>query len=323
MNIGDKVRLLHGKESGIVTRLLSGDLIEIEIEEGFKIPVQRRELALVSPEEAIRFKPGTPASAQLAPQRKQNPSTEIVANKGLYLAFVPLNDRELAQHVINNTDWDVPFALSAGSEPHLRGLATGVLKSRTAQKIQDLAVKDFETWGVFTFQALFSRGAFLTARPPLEKRLRFRINSFFNSKQKAPVLGQDAHLFQLDAEEVAPREMVEQLVEKRFEPAPTSAPVSLPPKPTETIDLHIEKLSKQALMMSPGEMLEVQLKTFETQLENAIAHAMPEIIFIHGIGNHTLRDELHRRLGKHPQVKFFQDAQKEKFGYGATRVSLK
>lgn len=320
MNIGDKVRLLHGKEEGIVTRMLPGDLVEIEIEEGFKIPVQRRELALVSPEEALRFKPGSATGpAPLAPQRKQ--TAEIVANKGLYLAFVPLNDRELAQHVINNTDWDVPFVLSAGSEPHLRGLATGVLKSRTAQKIQDLAVKDFDSWGVFTFQALFSRGAFMSARPPLEKRLRFRMNSFFNSKQTAPVLGKDAHLFQLDAEEAAPRELVEKLVEKRFEPALLPA-VALPLKPTATVDLHIEKLAKEALMMGPPEMLEIQLKTFEIQLENAIAHAMTEITFIHGVGNGVLRDELHRRLGKNPQVKFFQDAQKEKFGYGATRVSL-
>lgn len=321
MNIGDKVRLLRGKEEGIVTRFLPGDVVEIEIEEGFKIPVQRRELALVSPEEALRFKAGP---APLEAQRKQ-PSAEIVANKGLYLAFVPLNDREVAQHVVNNTDWDVPFALTAGTEPHLRGLAAGVLKPRTAQKIQDLAMKDFENWGAFTFQALFSRGAFLAQRPPLEKRLRFRMNSFFKSKQKAPVLGKDAHLYQLDGDDEAPRTMVEQLVEKKFEPAaaPTPAPTATVPKPTPTVDLHAEKLTNDVLAMNAPDILELQLKTFETQLENAIAHGLPDITFIHGVGHHTLRNELHRRLGKHPHVQFFQDAQKEKFGFGATKVVLK
>jgi len=321
MNIGDKVRLLRGKEEGIVTRFLPGDVVEIEIEEGFKIPVQRRELAVVSPEEALRFKSGP---VPLEPQRRP-PPPEIIANKGLYLAFVPLNDREVAQHVINNTDWDVPFALTAGTEPHLRGLAAGVLKPRTAQKIQDLAMKEFENWGAFTFQALFSRGAFLTKRPPLEKRLRFRMNSFFKSKQKAPVLGKDAHLYQLDGDEEAPRALVEQLVEKKFEPvaAPAPAPVAVVPKPAPAVDLHAEKLTPDVLKLNPAEILELQLNTFETQLENAIAHGLADITFIHGVGHHTLRNELHRRLGKHPHVKFFEDAQKEKFGFGATKVVLK
>ncbi len=42
MNIGDRVRLIHGSEEGIVTKLLPHDTVEVEIEEGFKIPVLRR-----------------------------------------------------------------------------------------------------------------------------------------------------------------------------------------------------------------------------------------------------------------------------------------
>lgn len=321
MNIGDKVRLLRGKEAGIITRLLPGDMVELEIEEGFKIPVQRRELALVSPEEAVRFKSLTP----VAEEQRRPTSPEILANQGLYLAFVPLNDRQLAQHLVNNTDWEVPFALTAGTEPHLRGLAAGVLKPRSALKIQDLEIKDFDDWGAFTFQALFSRKAFLTQRPALERRVRFRLNSFFKSKQKAPVLGKDAHLYQLDSDEAAPRERVEELVEKRFESAPAAPPkpAILVPKPAATVDLHIEKLTSDFAGMNAADILALQLKTFETHLENAIAHALPDITFIHGVGHHTLRDALHRRLGKHTHVQFFADAQKEKFGYGATKVVLK
>ena len=119
--------------------------------------------------------------------------------------------------------------------------------------------------------------------------------------------------------------MVEQLVEKRFEPAPTPTPVptTIVPKPTPTVDLHAEKLTTDILALNAAEILELQLSTFETQLENAIAHGFADLTFIHGVGHHTLRNELHRRLGKHPQVKFFEDAQKEKFGFGATKVVLK
>jgi dsDNA-specific endonuclease/ATPase MutS2 len=70
-------------------------------------------------------------------------------------------------------------------------------------------------------------------------------------------------------------------------------------------------------------LLTLQLHTFEKNLENAIASGMSDITFIHGAGSGALRSELHRRLGQHPNVKFFEDAQKQKFGYGATKVTIK
>lgn len=323
MNIGDRVRLLRGREEGIITKILPNDLFEIEIEEGFKIPVQRRELAMVSPEEAIRFKsPAARASvprAGIEPQRSR--TSEIVADQGVYLAFVPLNDRELAQHLVNNTDWDLPFSLSAGTEPHLRGLATGVLKARTSQKIQDLAVKDFEGWGTFTLQALYHRAAFLARRAPLERTIRLRAQSFFKNKQRLPVLGKEGYLIQLDdaqsSRPIEPAQLRERMIEG------TPAPAAPPAKAAETVDLHFEKLGADAGNLNPAQVLEVQLRAFEQHFETAIAQGLDAVTFIHGVGNGTLRQELHRRLSKHPNVQFFEDAQKEKFGYGATRVKIK
>ena len=56
MNVGDKVRMLRGKEEGIVTRIIDQKLIEIEIEDGFQIPVLKSEVVLVAQEEANFFK---------------------------------------------------------------------------------------------------------------------------------------------------------------------------------------------------------------------------------------------------------------------------
>ena len=75
--------------------------------------------------------------------------------------------------------------------------------------------------------------------------------------------------------------------------------------------------------MNAAEMLRLQLDTFEKHLDLAVAHGRSEITFIHGIGNGILKSELHKRLGRNKQVASFSDAKKEKFGYGATLVSLK
>jgi dsDNA-specific endonuclease/ATPase MutS2 len=69
--------------------------------------------------------------------------------------------------------------------------------------------------------------------------------------------------------------------------------------------------------------LKIQLAYFNTTLDAAIVHQLPEIVFIHGAGNGILRHELHKLLSKNNKIQTFMDARKEKFGYGATKAILK
>jgi dsDNA-specific endonuclease/ATPase MutS2 len=94
-------------------------------------------------------------------------------------------------------------------------------------------------------------------------------------------------------------------------------------KPAREIDLHIEKLRDDHEFLNSAEMLKIQLEYFNKALDSAIVHQLPDIVFIHGAGNGTLRHEIQKVLSKHNKVQTFMDANKEKFGYGATRVMLK
>ena len=174
-------------------------------------------------------------------------------------------------------------------------------------------------------------------REPLIKRVRYRANSFFNSKQQAPVIEKEAYLLQLDKDEkieVKKPEFItdtkekqntidpDKIKEEMFKQKPSevkSSKVSITPPKIE-VDLHIEAISNDYQKLNSSEIIQLQIKTFEDNLEAAIASGMNEIIFIHGVGNGKLRGEIHRRLSGNPAIKFYQDARKEKFGYGATLV---
>jgi hypothetical protein len=339
MNIGDKVRLLRAKEQGVISRFLPGDMIEIEIEDGFRIPVMRSELVAVSPLEAERllktstFAPQKPAAAT---------APAILSNQGIYLAFVPVNDREYTLHLINNTDWDFPYGLgeesaAPGGGVQFRGIGSGVLKPKSQQKMNDqYEHAKFEEWPTFVVQGLWFRAGKSSLRPPLIKRFKGRASTFFNKKTTVPVLNQPGFLTQLDAEgtesgpqtpssnrpkptTIRPDELKAEMLKPKSETADMSVE-----RPTSVMDLHIEALlPKGTGNRTPSDLLTLQLHTFEKNLENAIASGMSDITFIHGAGSGVLRSELHRRLGQHPNVKFFEDAQKQKFGYGATKVTIK
>ena len=70
-------------------------------------------------------------------------------------------------------------------------------------------------------------------------------------------------------------------------------------------------------------MLEVQLGRFRNELETAIANGTRRIVFIHGIGNGTLKQELRKELSTKYKKYYFQDASFKEYGYGATMVILK
>lgn len=335
MNIGDKVRLIHSKEEGIITRFLKDNVVEVEIEAGFKLPVLRRELAVVSTTEKQFFKPVQPApQTEIAKQKEAKPA--IKADKGVFLAFLPINDKSVAIYLVNNSDWNLPFSLTLNNGRIHVGLIGGILRGKSAQKSNlELEVKDIEEWGSFSFQALYYTDGPFDERALLSKKMRVRSNTWAERKKKAPLLEKEAYLYQLDADEieqpvVKPKEQekklvidVEKLKEGMMEKKQADSLPKTYEKPTQIVDLHIEELTKNHRLMDNAEMLELQINTFLNKFEQAIASGMDEITFIHGVGNGILRQEIQRKLSGHKNVAWFEDAQKEKFGYGATKIKIK
>ena len=319
MNIGDRVRLLRGKEEGIIRKFISDKLVEVEIEDGFSLPVLRSEIVQVAAEESVAFKN---APKQQAKQQPGGTAT-VLADKGIYFAFVQINDQRLSLHFVNNTEFDLAFTLFQEEGTQTNGLQAGLLKPRTEVKVQDVNIQNFEKWGAYLVQVLFYKTGYLSVKEPFVRKLRFRANTFFKSKAPAPVLGGEAFVFQLDQDSVKiePKAILEKMFGEGGQEQVSVNHKTL--TPASEIDLHIEQLSADFSKMNNAQMLELQLRTFEKHLENAIAAGLPDITFIHGVGNGTLKNEIHKRLSKSKEIAFFQDAKKEKFGYGATFVKLK
>lgn len=316
MNIGDKVRLLHSTESGVIVAI-KGAVIEVEIEEGFSIPVAKSEIVLVAAEEAKRF-----GQIEKSGKNMLTPS-EVKSVKGLFFALLPLNDQKFSLHFINNTDWDLPFAIhKQQNQNYHQSIAVGYLQAKTSQRIEDVSLAQLEQWGTYTIQALFAQKSLFQLQEPLLKKVKFRANQLKNM-QEVPILKKNGYLLQIDREEnekIDTQKIEEQLWKQQ---TTTQTAENKLQKPTPEVDLHIESLVKEYKNFSKEDILQYQLQAFEKALDNAIATGMEEIIFIHGVGSGTLKYEIQKHLSKHPHVAYYKDAQKSKFGYGATYVKIK
>ncbi len=91
--------------------------------------------------------------------------------------------------------------------------------------------------------------------------------------------------------------------------------------PKFTVDLHIHHLTDSTKHMTNFDMLNLQLDTARRQLEFAIKKRIPKIVFIHGVGEGILRQELETLFGRYNNVKFY-DADYKTYGIGATEVRI-
>ena len=310
MNIGDKVRFTHGKEQGIIRRKIDERTFEVEIEDGFLIPILKNEIVLVASEEAKKFNPSIKSTTD---------ETTISPTDGVFVAFDPFNDRIYSLLILNDTNNTLLFTVNEKHIATYKGIVSGTLAPRSFTKISEYKLNEFETWPELYVQWLTFSNGNSSYKAPLEKKLKFSAASFHKSKKHSKLINRSAFLFQIDKDaiKIEPTKILEQIEDHMN--APTVLAFS---KPTDEIDLHIEQLVKDHQNMQPHEMLYLQIAHFEKSLENALASGMEQIIFIHGTGNGTLKNEIHKRLSKNKFIKYFKDAKKEKFGYGATLVQL-
>ncbi|MEO9513818.1 MAG: Smr/MutS family protein [Flavobacteriaceae bacterium] len=89
--------------------------------------------------------------------------------------------------------------------------------------------------------------------------------------------------------------------------------------PKMEVDLHINQLVKSTKGLSNFDMLNLQLETAKRQLNFAMDKRIQKVVFIHGVGEGILKEELYFLFKKYENLKFY-DADYQKYGLGATEV---
>jgi hypothetical protein len=297
---------------GFVTRIIDEQMIGVTGEDDFEIPVLASKVTTVHGY--------VPAGAVKEDKAEEPEPIGEFKTSGVYLAVI--NDAKANSvvhfHLVNDTSFHVLATLTTNGQNKFKEEYAGVIAPKSAEKIYSAQMADLQLWPKFVFNIIFSAKQNVAPPVPLVVEEKFKAKDFAGSKKQAPILKQACWLIQLDQPEV----MIdaEKLKESFFTTTEEKTTIE---KPGKEVDLHIEKIRNDHQFISSHEILKIQLDYFHKALDSAIVYQLPEIIFIHGAGNGTLRQEIQKVVSKHPKVQTFMDAQKEKFGYGATKVILK
>ncbi|MFN6946201.1 MAG: Smr/MutS family protein [Cytophagaceae bacterium] len=309
MQPGAKVRFLRGKEEGIVRSIKNGNIVEVEIEDGFVIPVLKSELVVISEDEHSSFQTRESINETITPD-----------NGGIYIAYLPFNDRIFHLYLISEIAEDVLFTVHEQEGEKFKGIGSGSLKINSIVKVADCDMATFDHWNPLVFQMIFLNHQEKELKNPFIKKLNPKASAFYKSKKKIPIINKEGYVFRLDEQKVfIDANQLKEALNEHKESERVQLEILAPPS---EIDLHIEKLTNSYDAMTSGEKLELQLKIFQENIERAIASGMKEIVIIHGIGNGTLKNSIRKNLKNYNQVKSFSDANPGKFGYGATQIKF-
>jgi hypothetical protein len=310
--LGDFVRFVDEKMEGFVTRIIDDQMIGVTGEDEFEIPVLASKVTTVHGYEP---KGSKPTIADEVPV-----TTGEFEKKGIYVGVIAdaKANSVVHFHLVNNTSFHLLAALSTEKQQVFKGEFADAIGPKSAVKIYSAQLADLQVWPKFIFNIIYSTKQNIEPPAPLVVQEKFKAKDFSTTKKNIPLLSEPGWLIRLDEPEMVID--AQKLKESFFESAEEKVVLD---KPVSEVDLHIEKLRDDYQFLQSSEMLNIQLAHFHKALDAAIVHQLPDMVFIHGAGNGTLRNELHKLLGKHPKVQTFMDARKEKFGYGATKVIFK
>ncbi len=306
---GDKVRMLRSSESGIVLRV-SGNIIEIETTDGFTIPVVASDLAKVSSQEAKFFNKEVDTKSD--PEIAFTHFETRIGREAFSLAFEPLNDQQMKAYIINHNTVGFHFVLSVKKEGRYINLTNGKCDKLSEEHLPiDLKMKDFDTWSKWRVQMLFFKEG-EESRDPFQQDIQLKGAKLFKEKQTFGSAQKSGYVLEVNLSKPE-AEKKEDNTNQFFEPYLFDK--------QKTIDLHAAALGIKET--DNALILEEQFKVFLTEFDHGVANDLSEMTVIHGVGNGVLRTKIHKHIATSDNVEWFKDAQKEKFGYGATLIHFK
>jgi hypothetical protein len=252
----------------------------------------------------------------------------------LMLAFLPPANEKTDLYLLNDSPYRALYSIGMYErDGSVQPLAQGQVEGDSKLLIKSLSVsrlRDFQTLRieVVLYKNISYRPQDLDAVDVKLNPLKFFRQGAFAENEFFEETALIIRLFSSESAEkekmrsVSAEEVKAAMQQKNDVQPEPQKPESQPE--LEEVDLHAEMLVSDVNKFSAGELLELQMSRFTAALENALASGRKgRIVFIHGIGNGKLKQELRLYLTKNYPQMSFQDASFRQYGYGATMIFLR
>ena len=362
MKIGDKVRFLFETGGGIVKGFQGKDIVLVEDENGFSIPMLIRECVVIDTNE-YNFEKKTVAPKKEEPKRTKTTATSFQDKEedfepqvtyrpmerregeklNVALAFVPVDIKQISTtifeaYIVNDSNYYLSYLYASPSAGGMKLRSQGIIEPNTKLVIEEFGREHLNELERVNIQLLaFKEEKNYLKKPAVDVELRIDTVKFYKLhtfSTDSPFFEEPALVYDIVRDDrpvrqvyVEADELKEALLKKKSEDSrPSRAPQPARKQKADNtieIDLHIHELLDNTNGMSNGDMLNYQLDVFRKTMDEYRNKKNQRLIFIHGKGEGVLRNALLKELKSKYGSCISQDASFREYGFGALLVIIK
>lgn len=357
--IGDRVKFLNRTGGGIITKIISPLVVHVE-EDGFDVPTLTKEIILDHVDDKAGKIFTSEYKGEFSEKEDSQSNEPVVGNdnnvekvflsrkgqqvdKGVYLAFVPKDQvwiltQGFDVYLINNTDYYVLYSIALKQEDgFFKGEDFGSLSGKERVHLTELKPAQAEKWANGTIQLLFHKDNDDKIFNPVSYQLKIRTGKFYKEGcfEHNDLVGEKAMVIPISTlkdnsvfvEKDQEKKLLEQIKIEKHDIKPIEHKEVhffdkyMVSRREAEVDLHIEELTEDESKMQAFEKFNIQMEHFRKCLDEAIKRNLDKIVFIHGVGQGTLKKSIEDELNKYSFVHYFP-ASMQKYGVGATEVII-
>lgn len=349
MKIGDKVRFLSEVGGGTVKGFQGKDIVLVEDQDGFDIPMQTRQCVVIETDDYnMKRKPSVSAPKAEQPVRPVKPepsalrSVEVRGGDTLnvFLAYVPedvkmISSTPFEAYLVNDSNYYLYYTYLSAEGKAWKNRSHGLVEPNTKQFLEDFTKEALNEMEHVAIQFIaFKDTKSYAMKPAVSVELRIDTVKFYklHTFRESDFFDVPALIYDIVADDVpvkqvfvSAEEIQTAILQKKSVDKPKSQPIVKQGAKSDIveIDLHIEELLDDTHGMSNGEILNYQMDKFREVMEKYKGKREQKVVFIHGKGDGILRKTLINELKYKFSTCRFQDASFQEYGFGATMVTIK
>lgn len=350
MKQGDKVRFLNTTGGGIVKGFQGKDIVLVEDEDGFDIPVLIRECIIIEPNKDAQVRSQlqqTQVELPVSNTHQAKPEPDYVPEETadgeqltVCLSYLPVDAKSLSSttfecYLINDSNYYLSYNYLSRSGKTWLSRNVGVIEPNTKLFVEEFGHDDLNDLEQVCLQFFaYKKDKPFDLKNTYSIDLRIDTVKFYklHSFKENDYFDEDALVYTLVCKDFPEKELkvsAEDLalaMKEKTEQArrPRIQPLHKKEKnPVVEVDLHIDELLDTTAGLSSSDILDYQLSKFKEIMDEHIRNKGQKIVFIHGKGDGTLRNAILKELKKSYKSANYQDASFREYGYGATMVTIK
>lgn len=348
MKIGDKVRFLNTTGGGIVKGFQGKDIVLVEDNEGFDIPVLIRETVVIELANDIQVRQSAKPSREIEIQQRPSakPEEEYKPEETkegelltVLLSYFPVDIKNLSStnfecYLINDSNYYLSYNYMSRIDTGWVSRATGIIEPNTKLFLEEFEKSELNDIEKVCLQFFaYKKGKPYSLKNTYSVEVRIDTVKFYklHSFKENDYFEDDAMLYPIVRRDlgekeitISPEEIAIAMKEKESGKRPRIQPITKKEKsPVLEIDLHIDELLDDTNGLSSADILEYQLKKFREVMDENRKNREQKIVFIHGKGDGVLKNAILKELKTNYKTAYYQDASFREYGYGATMVTIK